>query len=779
MSVLEDLLAPLDWGRQSLVGAGEGGLGLLEGDFSRRNLLKLLPAAAGLGAGALTGGLAAAPVGSLVAALTQGLGKGIAPQTFQAPTTGEMLEGVGGDPESFWQNLAMGVATDPWTYTGIGLGKRAGQAVGAKVGGNLERAAYRAGPMYETTADDIIEMANRRNAEFFPPDVPGAPDLRMVPGVRANTQGPMPALREAAATRAEHIGGMAADDIRPLSDALLGPPELGPFGRLEPSRAEGFYTGTPTIPSSLPRPANDVTSRFVGPSVNPFAPWRQAQELATMTPEKIATSKAISDLAASEPQLAALQRMVLAEPGNQGPVMVMADYLEQTGRTDIAEMVRGTLPASSLSPVPDYFSVQSGINDALGQLGFTFGSPSSQLPPPDQIAYWLRGADNALQRVRAANIGALHTDIDYAGQQIRRALDNPEQAGDAIGRAFDAVERMREAAGSFPATSGVPGLPGIPLHAGGQQPATILAGMLDAPNAPGLMGQVADFENAARTPLTRELLTDPVATGRLQQQLQSFNNNPEGASVAQQLRAIMGGSGRSNDFFQMSGRGNEQAGTAGFLARLLAEGDTANPLLREIPPGSSLVEASPFFATFRRPGGGMTSLRNMGTGAEGERFLLEELQDAVNSPWKTRAVGSSGYRPNPEELAAINETSRMSRGQLLRQYGRPTPEEIIPDLTPDNYPHWNVSHESILGNKTIPALNRQGIAPLTGQTVGQPSPVMEALIRLLGGPEAVRRSLATGEYAPGIQEMLSALGGYYGGAAGAATSPMSRALLGY
>lgn len=115
-----DLLAPLDWGRRAVVNAGEGLGGLLGGDFTRQNLAKTLPAIAGVGAGLLTGGTMAPLAGAAVAALTQGGGEYFRPETMKAKSTGDLLTALGGDPDSTWQNIGMSVATDPFTYAGIG-----------------------------------------------------------------------------------------------------------------------------------------------------------------------------------------------------------------------------------------------------------------------------------------------------------------------------------------------------------------------------------------------------------------------------------------------------------------------------------------------------------------------------------------------------------------------------------------------------------------------------------------------------------------------------------
>lgn len=145
---LSDLLAPLDWGRQGLVNTGEGLSGLAGGDFSRHNFAKIMPGVAGLGAGLLTGGTMAAPAAALTMALTQGIGKQFNPTDMKAQTTQDLLGKLGGDPDSTWQNIGMGLATDPFTYAG--LGTAGGLARGGEAA-NLASAASKAG-----TATDAI-----------------------------------------------------------------------------------------------------------------------------------------------------------------------------------------------------------------------------------------------------------------------------------------------------------------------------------------------------------------------------------------------------------------------------------------------------------------------------------------------------------------------------------------------------------------------------------------------------------------------------------------------
>lgn len=125
---LSDLLEPLDWSRQAATNFGEGSLGLLGGDFSRDNFAKVVPGAAGILAGALTGGTMAAPVGALTGALVQGGGKYFNPSAMKALSTQDLVQRLGGDPESTWQNLGVHMATDPFTYAGLGMFGGAGKA---------------------------------------------------------------------------------------------------------------------------------------------------------------------------------------------------------------------------------------------------------------------------------------------------------------------------------------------------------------------------------------------------------------------------------------------------------------------------------------------------------------------------------------------------------------------------------------------------------------------------------------------------------------------------
>lgn len=274
MSSLLDLLEPLDWPRQAATGAGEGALGLLGGDFTWKNALKLLPAIAGVGAGLATGGLAAAPVGSLVAALTQGLGKSIAPQTFEAPTTGEMVSALGGDEDSFLQNLAMGVATDPLTYTGIGLGRAAGKGLIPSLSKAAPAADDALRSVLKSAPESLPEMTNLRRGigtVFFNPD----PKVASVagPGREIGERELLEISRQVNSSRVPGLKGFADKSNQGTYVALKDVPSVDAF---RPTRRhemyhglikEGLRTGETAGLSPLQRAATGLYSSTDEPSL--------------------------------------------------------------------------------------------------------------------------------------------------------------------------------------------------------------------------------------------------------------------------------------------------------------------------------------------------------------------------------------------------------------------------------------------------------------------------------------------------------------------------------
>lgn len=158
---LHPILEALDYPRQALWNAPRSiQRALDESDASE--LLGAIPGAigaAGLGLGALTGlGLPAAiGLGGLAAGIGQGIGKSTENTRFDAPTTTDLVEALGGDPEGFpgqALGFGLGILGDPLTYAG-GLG---GAKSGAQYGRRLENLAEVAGPKYQTTFDQLANM---------------------------------------------------------------------------------------------------------------------------------------------------------------------------------------------------------------------------------------------------------------------------------------------------------------------------------------------------------------------------------------------------------------------------------------------------------------------------------------------------------------------------------------------------------------------------------------------------------------------------------------------
>ncbi len=128
-SSLMDLLAPLDYPRQSLWNALYSPFAAAgQGDLSQ--LLRAVPGLLGGGAGLALGGPGGAVLG---AGLGQGLARLTGAKEFDAPSGADVVSGLGGDPESL-AGIAGGmgaqIAGDPLSYLGAmlgsGLAKRPG-----------------------------------------------------------------------------------------------------------------------------------------------------------------------------------------------------------------------------------------------------------------------------------------------------------------------------------------------------------------------------------------------------------------------------------------------------------------------------------------------------------------------------------------------------------------------------------------------------------------------------------------------------------------------------
>ena len=145
----------LDKPREAVWNLGRGVSDMLEGNAP--SAADIIPGLAGI---AGTAGLAATGVGLPLALLAgSALGGGAqAAVGNKAMTPGEFLqEHAGmeqGSPESTVSSMLLGMATDPLTFAGAGIGRGAGKALG----GNLDRTAEVLGPRYGTTTEDLTKM---------------------------------------------------------------------------------------------------------------------------------------------------------------------------------------------------------------------------------------------------------------------------------------------------------------------------------------------------------------------------------------------------------------------------------------------------------------------------------------------------------------------------------------------------------------------------------------------------------------------------------------------
>ncbi len=126
---LSSLLEPLDYPRQALANL-VGGAGSL-------NWESMLPGALGLAAGGVTAAAGMAPlaplIGSLVGGAAQGFGLSSDPETYRAPTPGEVSTAMGLADHPI-TNFAVGAMTDPMMLGGMGLGGLLGEAKGTATG---------------------------------------------------------------------------------------------------------------------------------------------------------------------------------------------------------------------------------------------------------------------------------------------------------------------------------------------------------------------------------------------------------------------------------------------------------------------------------------------------------------------------------------------------------------------------------------------------------------------------------------------------------------------
>jgi hypothetical protein len=150
-------MEPLDYPRQSLYNLVGGAM---DGDLARMvpglaGLAAFVPAtlAAGPGAGMLAA--------SLVGGAGQGLGLALDEERFTAPGTEDLVEALGGDRESFLQNMLAGAITDPTTYAGSISGALKGARMGDDYGKFLGQAALDRSLGYQGGAEKLWEGAER------------------------------------------------------------------------------------------------------------------------------------------------------------------------------------------------------------------------------------------------------------------------------------------------------------------------------------------------------------------------------------------------------------------------------------------------------------------------------------------------------------------------------------------------------------------------------------------------------------------------------------------
>jgi hypothetical protein len=174
-----------DYPRQALANLTYGPLtGLTPNPSAWSMLPGAMGLAAGIGAASNPLTLPFAPlIGSGVGGLAQAIGSAVSPDTFAAPSTGDVLEALGADRESTLGNLAVGVATDPMTLAGAFTGGMGGRAVSGALEGlqarNLGLAANAAkvAEAEQTVAHlrDLAQAAAEGHAAFeaIPPAAPG------------------------------------------------------------------------------------------------------------------------------------------------------------------------------------------------------------------------------------------------------------------------------------------------------------------------------------------------------------------------------------------------------------------------------------------------------------------------------------------------------------------------------------------------------------------------------------------------------------------------------
>lgn len=160
---LGDLLSPLDYPRRALYNTFASPIRALEsGNYS--DLLGAIPGLAGGVLGGVVGGPVGVLAGSALGGALQGIGQSTGRPEFNAPSVSDIT-----GTEDFLPNLAVGMATDPLTYAGLGATWGAGKS--AVSASRAARAAKQATPMGE------LATAGREAAEMVVPAARSAEEV--------------------------------------------------------------------------------------------------------------------------------------------------------------------------------------------------------------------------------------------------------------------------------------------------------------------------------------------------------------------------------------------------------------------------------------------------------------------------------------------------------------------------------------------------------------------------------------------------------------------------
>lgn len=177
---LGQLLTPLDYPRQSLYNLFASPFKAMEtGDAS--HLLGAIPGAAGAVLGGVLGGPLGVLAGSALGGTLQGIGQATGREEFNAPSVQDLT-----GTEDFLPNLAVGMATDPLSYAGLGASWRAAKGAATPLGNLVKQEVT---PLAKA-AEAAIPMATHAGPEI--PLARLAEDVAYPGPVRAIAETPHP-----------------------------------------------------------------------------------------------------------------------------------------------------------------------------------------------------------------------------------------------------------------------------------------------------------------------------------------------------------------------------------------------------------------------------------------------------------------------------------------------------------------------------------------------------------------------------------------------------------